>query len=48
VKTGSFLTKFWIGRHWWYIDTNHRFSYHEARVLGRYVGIVSYKKRSGP
>lgn len=40
----EYLTKVWIGRHWWYIDTNRRFSQHNKRILGRWVGIVSYEK----
>lgn len=39
-----FLTKVWVGRHWWYLDTNHRFSYHEHRVARRWIGVVSYRK----
>lgn len=39
-----YLTKIWVGRHWWYIDTKHSYSYKEVRVFRRWIGTVSYMK----
>lgn len=38
-----YLTKVAIGRHWWYIDTNRRWSI-ERRLFGRWLIVRSYRK----
>jgi hypothetical protein len=40
----AWLTKIWIGRHWWYIDTSRRYRQRNMRVFRRWVGVVSYEK----
>jgi hypothetical protein len=39
--SGSYLTKVWLGRHWRYLHTRHRFG---LRTFARF-GIVSYRRR---
>jgi hypothetical protein len=42
--TKPYLTKVWIGRHWWYIDTDRKWKSKNFRFVRRWAGAVSYRK----
>jgi len=39
-----YLTKVWVGRHWWYLDTSKKYKQRNVKILGRWIGVVSYAK----